>query len=114
MKEIKAYIRPVKLAEVLHHLEAAGARDISVIRVEGIGSLADPRRDRKRWVRRRPETYSDVLKVEIVCRDGEADELVRILREHAHTGARGDGRIFVSSVERAVNIRTGTEGEDAL
>lgn len=114
MKEIKAYIRPVKLAEVLHHLETAGARDISVIRVEGIGSLADPRRDRKRWVRRRPETYSDVLKVEIVCRDGEADDLVGVLREHAHTGARGDGRIFVSSVERAVNVRTGAEGEEAL
>ena len=42
MKEIKAYIRPVKLAEVLHHLETAGARDISVIRVEGIGSLVNP------------------------------------------------------------------------
>ena len=114
MKEIKAYIRPVKLPEVLHHLEAAGARDITAIRVEAIGDVADPRTDRKRLVRKMPEPYSAVVKIEVVCRDDESEELVRVLREHAHTGAHGDGRVFVSSIERAINVRTGAEGDDAL
>ncbi|HVS64645.1 MAG TPA: P-II family nitrogen regulator [Thermoanaerobaculia bacterium] len=114
MKEIKAYVRPVKMPEILHHLEAAGAREITAIRVQAIGALADPRADRRRLVRSLPEPYSDVVKIEMVCRAEKTEERVRILRTHGHTGARGDGRIFVSSVERAINIRTGAEGEDAL
>lgn len=114
MKEIKAYIRPVKVPSILHHLEAAGALDITIIRVEAIGALADPRKDRGRLVRSLPEPYSKIVKVEIVCRDEQAESLVQIIRDHAQTGARGDGRIFVSSVERAINIRTGAEGEQAL
>ena len=114
MKEIKAYVRPVKVAEILHHLEAAGVRDLTVIHVEAIGALADPRSDERRLLRTRPEEYSDVVKLEVVCRDDEVEQAVQIIREHGRTGARGDGRVFVSPVEHAVSIRTGKVDEDAL
>ena len=58
--------------------------------------------------------YSRVVKLELVCRDDEMQLFVEIIRARAHTGKSGDGRIFVSSVEEAVNIRTGQTGEPAL
>lgn len=114
MKEIKAYIRPVKLDEILERLEEGGARDITVIRVHAIGELADPEANRRRIVRSHREKYSAVVKLEMVCRDEEAEPLVEIIRDHGRTGARGDGRIFVSPIEEAVSIRTGTRGDEAL
>jgi len=114
MKEIKAYVRPVKLGTILHELEVAGARDVTVIRVDAIGVIADPEQDRRRFVRAYAERYSAVAKLEIVCRDEKAEPFVRIIQEHARTGAPGDGRIFVSAIERTVNIRSGQEGPEAL
>lgn len=114
MKEIKAYIRPDRLAEIISRLEAQGARDLTVTRVDAIGALADAERDRLRLFRSYNEKYSDIAKVELVCADAEVDQYVGVLREASCTGERGDGRIFVLNVERAVNVRTGIEGDAAL
>lgn len=114
MKEIKAYVRPTQLEEIIAELEAAGAKDLTIIRVDALGALADPQADKHHLVRTHPEKYSAITKLEIVCADDEASRFVDIIREHAQTGASGDGRVFVASVERAVNIRTGDEGEEAL
>jgi nitrogen regulatory protein P-II 1 len=114
MKEIKAYLRPTQLEAVIAELETAGARDMTVLRVDALGDLVDPSTDRHHLVRKHPERYSAIAKLEIVCTDDEAPGFVDIIRRHGHTGAHGDGRIFVSSVEQAINIRTGQEGEDAL
>lgn len=114
MKEIKAYLRPTQLEAVIAELEAAGARDMTVLRVDALGAIADPRADTHHLVRTHPERYSAIAKLEIVCTDEEAPGFVEIIRRHGHTGASGDGRIFVTTVERAINIRTGAEGEEAL
>ena len=114
MKEIKAYVRPERLANVVSRLEQEGARDLTVTRVDAIGALADTEKDRLRFFRNYAEKYSDIAKVEIVCADAEVNRFVGVLRETSYTGERGDGRIFVLNVERAVNIRTGEEGEKAL
>ena len=58
--------------------------------------------------------YSAVAKLELVCRDEEAKLFIEIIRARAHTGIRGDGRIFVSNVDEAVNIRNGETGDTAL
>ena len=58
--------------------------------------------------------YSAVAKLELVCRDDEAKLFIEIVRARAHTGTRGDGRIFVSNVDEAVNIRNGETGDTAL
>ncbi len=114
MKELKAYIRVVRLEEVLREIQEAGARDITVIRVDAVGAFADRAEDRLRFLRRYSEAYSTVAKLEIVCGDKDADRYVEIIKQRARTGARGDGRVFVSPVERCANILTGREGEDAL
>lgn len=114
MKEIKAYIRPTYLEVAIQSLEEAGARDITVIRVDAIGALADYEQDRWHMLRKYSEKYSALAKLEIVCRDDEARGFVDIIKNHCHTGERGDGRVFVSDVSIAVNIRTGDEGDSAL
>jgi nitrogen regulatory protein PII len=114
MKELKAYLRVIRLEGVLRALQEAGAEDITVIRVDAIAGFADPAEDRARFVRRYSDAYSTVAKLEIVASDRDTDRFVEIIKEHARTGAHGDGRVFVSSVERCANIRTGEEGEEAL
>ena len=114
MKEIKAYVRPDRLANIVSRLEQEGARDLTVTRVDAIGALADADQDRLRIFRNYAEKYSDVAKIEIVCTDAEVNRFVAVLREASYTGDRGDGRIFVTNVERAINIRTGVEGEKAM
>lgn len=114
MKELKAYIRPTFLNGVVEELEKSGARDLTVIRVDALGALADSEFDRWHIVRKYDEKYFRVAKLEIVCKDDEVEPFLEIIRRHGHTGEKGDGRIFVTPVEQGVNIRTGARGEDAL
>ena len=114
MKEIKAYIRPTFLDSTIEHLEKEGARDITIIRVDAIGALADYEYDRRNIIRKYDEKYSKVAKLEIVCQDHEAEKFMRIIQKHAYFGEHGDGRIFLSPILSAINIRTGEEGEEAL
>jgi len=114
MKEIKAYIRIVGIDNLIAHLEDAGAKDITITRVDALGDLADFEFDRWHIIRRYAETYFRVAKIEIVCTDEQAETLVEIIKEKAHTGEKGDGRIFVADIDAAVNIRTGRRGREAL
>ncbi len=112
MKEIKAYIRVVKVDDVIHALRAGGAPGITVARVHGVGygyeaylfTLA-PSELKK---------TSEVAKLEVVCEDDCADAAVRIIVNAARTGDPGDGIVFVTPVERAVKIRSGAESSAAL
>lgn len=114
MKEIKAYVRPAFLDSIIERLEEKGAKDITVIRVDALGALADQEYDRRHIIRKYADKYFTIAKVEIVCRDDQAKNFMQIIREHGHTGERGDGRVFITNVEDAVNITTGREGEAAL
>ena len=115
VKEIKAYVRPELLEAILPPLEEAGARDITVMRgVDALANLADQERDRWHFFRRYDEEYSGVAKLEIVCTDALSDKFVDLIRTHGHTGESGDGRVFVSTIDKAVSIRTGAAGEEAL
>lgn len=112
MKEVKAYLRPERLEPVIASLEAAGARDMTVIRVEAIGGMAEE--EQRRLFRKYNEKYEAISKLEVVCTDEEATKFAKIIREHALTGVRGDGRIFISDIAYALDILTGKEGEEAL
>lgn len=114
MKEIKAYVKETFLANVIGRLAEEGARDLTVSHVRAIGTLADAKQFRMDVFRQHYEKYSDIAKVEIVCADADVDRFVRVLREPFYTGEQGDGRIFVLNIERAINIRSGEEGEKAL
>ncbi len=114
MKEIKAYVRPELLETILGRLEQAGAKDITVDRVDAVGEMADHEKDRSHFWRKYKERYSNIAKLEIVCRDTEAKGYMHIIQEAGHLGESGDGRVFVGPIHGAVNIRTGDTGDAAL
>ncbi|NOX89364.1 MAG: P-II family nitrogen regulator [Calditrichaeota bacterium] len=112
MKEIKAYIRCQKAEEVIEALENIGIKGITLIDVMGVGQLADPHSSKYSF--ECVKKYSDVAKVEVACRDEDVHKIVEAIRKTAYTGMKGDGIIFVTSLEMAVKIKSGAIGEDAL
>ncbi len=112
MKEIKAYIRCRKAEEVVNALEDTGIRGMTLIDVMGVGQLADP--NTAKYSVRCVEKFSEISKLEIVCRDEMVQRILEIVRQTAFTGMNGDGMIYVTPVEMAVKIRNGAVGEEAL
>ncbi len=112
MKEIKAYLRIRKVDDVIRALRQAGAPGITATRVHGVGYGYEPY-----LFTLAPSELSKtptVAKLEVVCEDDCADRAVEVIVNAARTGDPGDGIVFVTDVERAVKIRTGTEGSEAL
>ncbi|HEY8507756.1 MAG TPA: P-II family nitrogen regulator [Steroidobacteraceae bacterium] len=113
MKELKAYIREQRLNEVVRALRAAGATTVTVVKTVPVGAEVNPEYvDVSRAVP--VEHFTPMLKLELVCDDRQADRYIDIIRDEARTGERGDGVVFVSSVEDAVRIRSGERGDRAL
>lgn len=89
MKEINADLRPTSLTPVIRELERAGARGITVIRVDAIGAAVDEETNEHRFFPEYDEQYSAVAKLEIICADTDAARFVGIIQRLAHRGARG-------------------------
>jgi nitrogen regulatory protein PII len=113
MREIKAIIQSHMLEKVLH---ALGAFDelpgVTVSQVMGWGKTRAA--DAERPVREAGHAFAKKTKLEIVVPAEVAPRVVEILLQSARTGQPGDGKIFEYQVDRAVKIRTGEEGHDAL
>lgn len=113
MKEIKAFIKPFKLDAVMLGLSTIdGLSGMSINRVEGYGrgrGSEGPIPLTGEAVR-----FVHYVKLEIVCADGLADAVVQAIQREAHTGLRGDGKIYVSDVLDAIRISTGEHGADAV
>ena len=112
MKRIAAVIKPFKLDEVREALSALGVSGLTVTEVKGFG-----RQKGHTELYRGAEYVVDFLpkvKVEVVVSDGMVDGAVEAIVKSARTGKIGDGKIFVSSVEQVVRIRTGETGDDAI
>ncbi len=112
MKKIEAIIKPFKLDEVKEALQEAGLQGITVVEAKGFG-----RQKGHTELYRGAEYVVDFLpkvKLEIVIADDQVDRAVEAIRRAAQTGRIGDGKIFVSSVEEAIRIRTGETGPDAI
>jgi nitrogen regulatory protein P-II 1 len=112
MKLITAVIKPFKLDDVKDALKAAGIAGITVAEVRGFGRQGG-----------HTETYRGAeyqidfvpkVSLQIVADDAQADLVVDTITQAASTGKIGDGKIWVTDVERVVRIRTGEEGTDAL
>ena len=112
MKKIEAIIKPFKLDEVREGLSEVGITGLTVTEVKGFG-----RQKGHTELYRGAEYVVDFLpkvKIEIVLGDELVDACVEAITSAARTGKIGDGKIFVSSVERVVRIRTGEENEAAM
>ncbi len=112
MKRIEAIIKPFKLDEVREALSDVGINGLTVTEVKGFG-----RQKGHTELYRGAEYVVDFLpkiKVEIVIADAQVEQAVEAIIKAARTGKIGDGKIFVTSVEQVVRIRTGETGEDAV
>jgi nitrogen regulatory protein P-II 1 len=112
MKLVTAVIKPFKLDEVKDALKAAGIAGITVTEVRGFGRQGG-----------HTETYRGAeykidfvpkVSLDVVVDDAQVDTVVDAIRGAAATGKIGDGKIWVSDVDRIVRIRTGEEGSDAI
>ena len=112
MKKVEAIIKPFKLDEVKEALQEIGVQGLSVIEAKGFG-----RQKGHTELYRGAEYVVDFLpkvKIEVVVADDQLDGVIEAIVGAAKTGKIGDGKIFVSTVEQAIRIRTGEEGPDAL
>ena len=112
MRKIEAIIKPFKLDDVKEKLSKLGVKGMTVSEVRGFG-----RQKGHTEIYRGAEYVVDFIpkiKIEVVSSDDRVTEIVEAIREAAHTGKIGDGKIFVVPVEECVRIRTGESGEDAL
>ena len=112
MREIKAYCRKERVQEVVLALRKAGVPHMTMTHVSALGSGIDPKQSSVSW--EAATLTTETAKLEFVCAEADVDTLLGVLRAQARTGEPGDGIIFVSRVERAVKIRTGAEGREAL
>lgn len=106
MKEIKAYIKPHKLPAVtlaLHKIE--GLSGMSVVDVRGFGRSRA--KDAPHRIVQDLVDFVPYVKIEIVCKDELVERIVSMIEKTAHTGLRGDGKIYISSVDSTVRIETG-------
>jgi nitrogen regulatory protein P-II 1 len=112
MKKIEAIIKPFKLDEVKEALQEIGLQGITVIEAKGFG-----RQKGHTELYRGAEYVVDFLpkvKIEVVLSDDMLDKAVESIQKAAKTGRIGDGKIFISSIEEAIRIRTGESGRDAI
>jgi nitrogen regulatory protein P-II 1 len=112
MKKIEAIIKPFKLDEVKEALNDVGLQGLTVTEAKGFG-----RQKGHTELYRGAEYVVDFLpkvKIELVLEDGLVERAVEAIQRAAHTGRIGDGKIFISSIEDAVRIRTGERGNEAI
>jgi nitrogen regulatory protein P-II 1 len=112
MKKIEAIIKPFKLDEVKEALQEVGLQGITVMEAKGFG-----RQKGHSEQHRGPEYVVDFLpkmKIEVVCEDRVVERAVEAIISAAKTGRIGDGKIFISTIEEVIRIRTGETAEAAI
>ena len=112
MKKVEAIIKPFKLDEVKEALSEIGVQGMTVSEVKGFG-----RQKGHTELYRGAEYVVDFLpkiKMEIIVKDDVAQRVIDAVQNAAKTGRIGDGKIFVTSIDEVVRIRTGEKGEEAL
>ena len=112
MKKIEAIIKPFKLDEVKDELNNLGVLGLTVLEVKGYG------RQRGHTELYRGAEYAidflPKIKIEIIVQDDLAEEVIDTIKNKAHTGKIGDGKIFISNVDDVIRIRTGESGKEAI
>ena len=112
MKKVEAIIKPFKLDEVKNALTNIGVRGMTMTEVVGFG-----RQKGHTETYRGTEYKTDFLpksKIEIIVTDELVHQVIETIERVAKTGKIGDGKIFLSSIEEVIRIRTGERGKDAI
>jgi len=112
MKKVEAIIKPFKLDDVRESLSEIGITGMTATEVKGFG-----RQKGHTELYRGAEYVVDFLpkvKIEIVISEDQLDQCLEVITEAARTGKIGDGKIFVTTVEKVIRIRTGEQNQDAI
>ena len=112
MKKIKAIIKPFKLEDVKEALNGIGVNGMTVSEVKGFG-----RQRGHKEVYRGAEYQADFvpkIQIDVVVEDDLSTKVVEVIKDRAQTGKIGDGKIFISSLQEAIRIRTGETGLNAI
>lgn len=112
MKKVEAIVKPFKLDDVKEALGSLGIQGMTVTEVKGFG-----RQKGHKEIYRGAEYVVDFLpkvKIEMIVPEEMVDQVIEKITAAARTGSIGDGKVFVSPIEKAVRIRTGETGPDAL
>ena len=112
MKKIEAIIKPFKLDDVKEGLNAIGVNGMTVSEVKGFG-----RQRGHKEIYRGAEYQTDFvpkIQIDVVVDDELSDQVIDIIKAKAKTGQIGDGKIFISSMEEVIRIRTGETGLNAI
>ena len=112
MKMVTAIVKPFKLDEVREALSAIGVQGVTVTEVKGFG-----RQKGHTELYRGAEYVVDFLpkvKIEVVMEESMVERAVEAIQQAAHTGRIGDGKIFITSIDEVIRIRTGERGPDAI
>jgi nitrogen regulatory protein P-II 1 len=112
MKLVTAIVKPFKLDEVKEALKGAGVHGMTVTEVQGFGRQAGHTE-----VYRGTEYKIDFVpkaRIEVIVDDGDVDHITDVILAAARTGKIGDGKVWVTPVERVIRVRTGERDGDAL
>jgi nitrogen regulatory protein P-II 1 len=112
MKRIEAIIRPEKLDDVINALEGVGYSGLMITEIRGHGKqkgLVQQWRGEQYRV-----SFLAKVKIEIIAKNKDVEKITEAITSAANTGEIGDGKIFISSIEEAIKIRTGESGEGAV
>ncbi len=104
MKEIKAFIRPNKVNEIVQQLKEKGFENATISLAEGIGKFQD---EHASVSQKFSVTDSPIAKIEMVVFKEDVDTIVSIISEYGKTIHTGDGLIYISDVEKAFRVKTG-------
>ena len=112
MKKVEAIVKPFKLDEVKEALQELGLQGLTVFEAKGFG-----RQKGHTELYRGAEYVVDFLpkvKIELIIEDSQLEAVIDAIQKSALTGKIGDGKIFVSSIDDAIRIRTGERGSEAI
>ena len=114
MKKIDAIIRNTRFYSVKEALDEVGVKGMTVYEIKGVGSqkgesVAGGRPGSLKNTELIPKT-----KIEIVCDDADVEKIIDTITSNAQTGSVGDGKIFISTIDDVIRIRTGEKGSNAV
>ena len=112
MKKVEAIVKPFKLDEVKEALQELGLQGLTIFEAKGFG-----RQNGHTELYRGAEYVVDFLpkvKIELIIEDSQLEAVIDAIQKSALTGKIGDGKIFVSSIDDAIRIRTGERGSEAI
>lgn len=111
MKLITAYIQPFMAEKVTDALRAAKVHGVTFMPCQGFGRIAEGKVQVPHYLDEGTQLgFVQKTKLEIVCGEEETKGIIATIKDHAHTGHHGDGKIFVSTIDEVLDIRTGQTG----